>query len=59
MHKAEDFTLEQIQKHLRIENESRMRDKKEKGEADLKSNVYNVESGSNNNRPNRPNNKRS
>lgn len=28
MHMAEDFSLEQIQKHLRIEEETRHRDKK-------------------------------
>ncbi|KAG5527251.1 hypothetical protein RHGRI_028223 [Rhododendron griersonianum] len=50
LHKAEDFSLEQIQKHLRIEEESRNRDKK--GENSFRTDVHNIESGSGSNRPN-------
>ncbi|XP_058211435.1 uncharacterized protein LOC131323598 [Rhododendron vialii] len=55
LHKAEDFSLEQIQKHLRIEEESRNRDKK--GGNSFKTDVHNIESGFGSS-SNCPNNKR-
>ncbi|CAL1368171.1 unnamed protein product [Linum trigynum] len=44
LHTSEEFTLEQIQKHLRIEEETRIRDKDLNSEAPLSSKVNVVES---------------
>nr|GEX55140.1 glucose-6-phosphate isomerase 1, chloroplastic [Tanacetum cinerariifolium] len=51
MHTSEDFTLDQIQKHLRIEKETRIREKNLNGASSSKVNY--VDSGKNNKRNNK------
>ena len=55
LHDSKDITLDQIQKHLRIEEESRMRDKSENSFCNIKANVVNQPKNSNKSKQNKEN----